>query len=328
VSAAAAGTSFLAALLLAPLAAALARRAGFLDRPGPRKIHAEPVPYGGGLAVALAVACGMRGGLAEQIPLLVAAGTMLLLGLVDDAITLSPRVKLAAQAAAALGLAPFGFRLELFDLGPVPGTLVTLAWIVGITNAFNLLDHMDGLSGGVAAICAAALLWTAEQTGQAALAAALAALGGALLGFLPWNFPKARLFLGDAGSLFVGFWLAALTVKGTFYRPPYPLYTYLVPLAVFAVPLYDTASVLLLRLRARAPLFQGDTRHFAHRLVSLGLSRPQAVLSVYVLACFTGLSAALIYQVRESGALLVLGQVLLAFLLIGILEGAAHRRAP
>lgn len=312
------------ALLLTPLVRAAARRCGFMDQPGPRKIHTVPIPYGGGLAVAAAV-LGLAAPLSPRLAL--GSSAILLLGLVDDRFKLSPRIKLLGQTLVAGGMVWSGLRLELFDAAPGLGAILTVLWIVGVTNAFNLLDHMDGLSSGVAALAGGAFLAIAIQTGQPQVALLLSPLVGACLAFLVFNFAPAKIFLGDAGSLFIGFWLACLTVQFTFYDSHYPLYTYLVPLAVLAVPLYDTAGVLLIRLIQRRPLFQGDTSHLAHRLVALGLSRRQAVFTVYALTLFTGLSAALLYHVRETGAFLVLGQILLTFGLIAVLEIAGRRRA-
>ncbi len=311
-------------LLLTPLVRAIARRAGFLDRPGPRKIHTDPVPYGGGIAVAAAV---LALALPFSLPLTLGSLAMLTLGLVDDRFKLTPKIKLLVQVLVAAGMVWSGLRLELFDAAPGVGALVTVLWIVGVTNAFNLLDHMDGLTSGVAALAGGAFLAIAIQTGQAPVALLLGPLVGACLAFLVFNFAPAEIFLGDAGSLFIGFWLACLTVRFTFYDSHYPLYTYLVPLAVLAVPLYDTGGVLLIRLIQRRPLFQGDTSHLAHRLVALGLTRRQAVLTIYALTLFTGLSAALLYHVRKTEALLVLGQILLTFALIAVLEIAGRRRA-
>jgi UDP-GlcNAc:undecaprenyl-phosphate GlcNAc-1-phosphate transferase len=194
-----------------------------------------------------------------------------------------------------------------------------------VTNAFNLLDHMDGLSSGVALLAGAAFLVVALQTGQGFMAAMIVPLLGACAGFLLFNFPPAKIFLGDAGSLFIGFWMSCLTISFTFYDAHYRLYTYVVPLAVLAVPLFDTSSVLVIRLLRRKPLFEGDTNHLAHRLTALGLSRRGAVLTVYALTLATGISAVLLYFVTERGALLILVQVLLTFGIITLLEAAGRR---
>lgn len=323
---------------LVPLVIRLARRTGFLDHPGPRKIHAEPMPYGGGFAVAAGFFAALGAAVALDLPHLGAKTlwiyslgslVMLAVGAVDDRHRLSPRVKLLAQTLAAAGVAAGGERLEVFNAGPWIGGAVTVLWIVAVTNAFNLLDHMDGLSSGVAAIALAAFGVVALQTGQPGMAAAVAPLLGACAGFLLWNFPPAKIFLGDAGSLFIGFWLACLTVSFTFYREKYLLYTYGVPIAVLAVPLFDTASVVLIRLKRRAPIFQGDTNHLAHRLSALGMSKRLSVLTVYALSLAAGTAAALLYHVDASGAVLVFVLLVLIFGIMELLEVAGRaRREP
>jgi UDP-GlcNAc:undecaprenyl-phosphate GlcNAc-1-phosphate transferase len=322
---------------LVPLVIRAARRTGFLDAPGPRKIHAEPMPYGGGFAVAAGFFAALGTSIALGLPhlgektlLVFTLGSlvMLVLGAVDDRRRLSARFKLGVQVIAAAGVAAGGERLEVFNAGPWVGGAVTVLWIVAVTNAFNLLDHMDGLSSGVAAIALGAFWVVAAQTGQPGMATALAPLLGACAGFLLWNFPPARIFLGDAGSLFIGFWLACLTVPFTFYSygAPYRLYTYGVPLAVLAVPLFDTASVVLIRLWRRRPLFEGDTNHLAHRLAALGMSRRLTVLTVYALTLAAGTAAVLLYHVSQTGAVLVFVLLVLIFGIMTLLEAAGRAR--
>jgi UDP-GlcNAc:undecaprenyl-phosphate GlcNAc-1-phosphate transferase len=349
--------SFLVTADLLPWIIRLARRSGFLDFPGPRKVHAEPVPYGGGIAVAagVLVAAGVAGlaasGAFPALPeavaselraaaprsptvLVYALGSLVILalGLVDDRRNLAAGFKLGVQAVVALGVALGGERLALFDRGEAVEVAVTVIWILGVTNAFNLLDHMDGLSGGVAAIAGLAFLVVALQTGQTLLALLLVPLLGACAGFLLFNFPPAKVFLGDAGSLFIGFWLSCLTISFTFYdeRADVPLYAYFVPLAILAVPLFDTAAVVLIRLWARRPLFEGDRNHLAHRLVALGMSPRSAVLTVYALTLYAGLSAVLLYQVDLAGAAIILVQLLITFGIMTLLEvaGRSHGEPP
>lgn len=353
--------SFLVTADLVPWVARLARRRGFMDLPGPRKVHAGPVPYGGGLAVAagalLTVGAGVAaawlhlrhgafasvsaevtshaGGVFVKLPTLAvyALGSLVILalGLADDRRKLSPGFRLLVETVVAAGVALGGERLEFFEGGAVPGTIVTVLWIVGVTNAFNLLDHMDGISAGVAAIAGAAFLAVAVQTGQFFIAAMLAPLLGACAGFLVFNFPPAKIFLGDAGSLFLGFWLSCISISFTFYEAGrYPLYTYLVPLAVLAVPLFDTAGVVLIRLRRGRPIFEADTNHLAHRLAAMGMSRRRAALTVYALTLYAGLSAVLLYLSTPAGAAVILAQLILTFGLITLLEatGRAHAAPP
>jgi UDP-GlcNAc:undecaprenyl-phosphate GlcNAc-1-phosphate transferase len=335
--------SLAATVVLTPLMIRIARRTGFLDHPGPRKIHAEPIPYGGGLAVALAALAVAAAGvfldprkdpvdlhrkvLTGETLLIYGAASLviLVLGVVDDRRKLSASFKLFVQTIVAAGVAVWGQRLQLFDAPPLASVAVTVLWILAVTNAFNLLDHMDGLSSGVALLAGSAFLVVALQTHQVALASLLVPLLGACAGFLLFNFPPAKIFLGDAGSLFIGFWLSCLTISFTFYDASYRLFTYFVPVAVLAVPLFDTASVVIIRLLKRKPIFEGDTNHLAHRLAALGMSRRSAVLTVYALTLAAGISAVLLYHVTQTGAMLILVQLLLTFGIITLLEASGRR---
>jgi len=344
-----------------PAVIRLARRTGFLDQPGPRKSHAAPMPYGGGLSVAagflVTLAAGLTGawlihrgttfGLPPEVTqyargavskaqdlLLLGGGSLviLLLGTLDDRRKLGPRTKLLVETLVATGFVIGSERLSLFWEGSfaadLAGGAVTVLWIVGVTNAFNLLDHMDGLTGGVAFLTCLFLGIIAVVTGQWFVAAALAALGGAALGFLLFNFPPARVYIGDGGSLFTGFVISTLTVTFTFYesggtRPPW---AWAIPLVVLAVPLYDTASVVITRWRNRRPIFEGDRNHVAHRLLALGMGPRAAVLTVYAMTAMTGLAAILLLQVNALGAGIVLAQLVLTFGIIALLDRTGRKR--
>ncbi len=351
----------LLSLLLTGLMRRIAPRFGLLDDPGARKIHRVPTPMGGGVAVALAVVLTLGAGVAvtrlpaEWIPdwvlgswrvhfpgvggvlgrlaLVLGGGLVLLvLGLLDDRRGLSVRVRFGTQGAVALALALGGIRVDMFlgglgTLGDVLAILLTVAWIVGVTNSFNLLDNSDGQCAGVAAVTGSVLAGIALYTGQWFIAVLLLTLVGACLGFLFWNFPPASIFLGDAGSTVIGFWLAVSSVLFTFYTEHYPLYAILVPLLVLAIPLYDTASVIAIRLRNRKPLFVGDRNHFAHRLMALGLSSRGALLVILLLTLVSGLSAMFLYRVRTVGAGLLALQFLAVMTVVAILESAGRARA-
>jgi UDP-GlcNAc:undecaprenyl-phosphate/decaprenyl-phosphate GlcNAc-1-phosphate transferase len=341
---------FVLAWVLTLLMRRVALRLDFVDKPGGRKAHAKVTPLLGGVAIfwavslpllAVAVAAhvytppvdsGLRhllGGVASQTPLLLTilgclAG-MHVLGLVDDRRALGPYVKLAAQVGiTALLVLTTDLRI-LTALGPVASAGLTILWIVAITNAFNFLDNMDGLSAGIAAVASAAFLITALTIGQLFIAAALALILGACLGFLCFNFAPASIFMGDSGSLVLGFLLAVLTVRTTFLPPGEDVvsrwYTLFAPVIVLAVPLYDLVVVSVLRLmRGRSP-FQGDTNHFSHRLVRRGMSRRGAVLCIYLITGTTALAAAVLPHVHSTlPAVLLFGQTLLILAVIGILE--------
>ena len=265
---------------------------------------------------------------------LLAGGTVLmLLGLADDRRGLDWRLRLGVQTAVAVALVCLGWRLSLFlDMPWLTGALSVL-WIVGLVNSFNMLDNMDGLSAGVAAIAAAMLAVVTLTTPrpdnnqpQLFVAGLLLVIVGSLLGFLWHNRPPARLFMGDAGSYLVGYLLAMATLTATFAGGHLPKHAILAPLCVLAVPLYDTASVVWIRLRSGRSPFVGDKSHFSHRLVELGMTRPQAVLTIYLTTATCGLGALLLHQVDAAGAVVVLLLVACILLIVAILETVGRRR--
>lgn len=336
---------------------------GLVDRPAGHKSHQQPTPAGGGIGIWLGVVAPLAvgqvvllwaaslsnptflpeiatrhlGGLSEQsgrLWILVAAATVLmLLGLADDRRGLDWRLRLGVQTAVSAFVVAAGWRLSLFVDVPWLTSMLSVLWIVALINAFNMLDNMDGLSGGVAAIAAgmlAAVMLLAPdpvtRQPQLFIAGFLLVLVGSLIGFLGHNRPPAKIFMGDAGSYFIGFWIATGTLMATFAGEGLPRHAILAPLCVLAVPLYDTTSVVLIRLRQGRSPFVGDNNHFSHRLVELGLSRTQAVLTIYLTTATTGLGALLLYQVDTAGAVVVGLMVACVLLLIAILETTARRK--
>lgn len=266
---------FVLALLLGvyftPVARQAALRFGIVDRPDGRlKTHAEPTPYLGGLAVFLAylLALGLVLEFDRTLLGILLAGTVtLLVGLVDDFGVLTPLAKLAGQGVAVFVLLRSGAVIELAALPPALHWPVAAVWLLAVCNAFNLIDILDGLAGGVGAIAALALATVAVATDQLPLAAAAAALAGALLGFVVFNVHPAKIYLGDAGALAVGLTLAAvaLAIRWSDVNPA----GFLTPLLVFVVPLADTAYVTVLRARAGRPFWYGSPDHFPLRLLRL-----------------------------------------------------------
>jgi UDP-GlcNAc:undecaprenyl-phosphate GlcNAc-1-phosphate transferase len=247
------------------------------------------------------------------------------MGLIDDRKALGPYLKLLVQLAVAAVLV-IGFDLRaLHALGYVPSVILSILWIAGITNAFNFLDNMDGLSAGVAAVCTTAFLVTALSIGQAFVGGMLALLLGSLLGFLAWNFPPARIFMGDSGSLLIGFVLGVLTIRTTFLPENVSWaagwYAVFAPIIVLALPLYDLIVVSLIRIsRGKSP-FVGDTNHFSHRLVARGMSRRTAVLCLYLITAATSVAAIILPQVQSTfAAMLIVGQTLLILGVVALLE--------
>jgi UDP-GlcNAc:undecaprenyl-phosphate GlcNAc-1-phosphate transferase len=266
--------------------------------------------------------------------LLLAASVLMVLGLADDARQLGWRFRAAIELVVASAVVfGRGWTLTIFIDWPFLTNVVSVLWIVWLVNAFNMLDNMDGLSAGVAAIAATILavvmLLTPEassQQPQLFVAGFLFLLVGALVGFLFHNRPPARLFMGDAGSYFVGFCLAVTTILATFSGTGLPRHAILVPLCVLAVPLYDTLSVICIRLRAGRSPFAGDTSHFSHRLVALGMTKTQAVLTIYLATAACGLGGLLLHQVNVAGAAVVMLMIACLLSVIAILETTALRK--
>ena len=320
--------AFLLSLILTAIIRKVAARIGFVDRPGGYKLHEKPTPFGGGIAVCL-VTCAiilgapllaylwkhypssfpMPEAIAEDIGLAAAKLPLLLcvlagglamaaLGLVDDIRPVRPALKLIFQFAIATAVVTLSeIRISAFVPSDLYQISVTVVWIVLLTNSFNLLDNMDGVSGTVAFICAGALLILALQTMQFFIAGFVLALMGAMLGFLFFNFPPAAIFLGDAGSMFIGYMLATATVSTTFLNQQQanPLFALLVPAIIFAVPLYDTLSVVAIRLRQGRPVMVGDTYHFSHRLQRLGKGPRRVLLTMGLMTLATALGATVPY---------------------------------
>jgi len=255
--------------------------------------------------------------------MLLAVFALFALGLWDDIRRLGPFFKLAVQFAVAIIAAAFAdIRVEFFIENGMITSLFSAFWIVLIVNAFNFLDNMDGLSAGIAAIAGSILFTAAAMSGQIFVGGLAIVFVGALLGFLIFNFPPAKIFMGDAGSMVVGFFVAMLTLRTTYYHEALSgrWYPVLMPLVVMAVPLYDFLSVTILRISQGRSPFVGDTQHFSHRLRKRGLSDTQTVLTLYLATLCTGLGAIFLYQVNLAGAILIFVQTVMVLSIIAILE--------
>lgn len=319
--------AFAASAVLTPLVRWLALRFQVLDQPGALKTHKGDVPHLGGVAVFAAFAgvlLALRfftqfptGTLHSLRGILLGAGLIFGLGLVDDLRKprgLGFKTKFLFQFAAALGLLYFDIRIQFLKPEHLAVAL-TVLWIVGITNAMNIIDIMDGLCAGQAAVAAGAFLLIALPSEDVYVNAAAAALAGASLGFLPFNLSHGRrIFLGDSGALFIGFVLAAVSL-GTRYSDVNPLGVY-APLLILGVPLYDTLFVMLLRMQRGHSPFLGSKDHFALRLESLGLSRRQVVLLASLAALLLAGCAFLVTQVTLWWAGLIYLLVALQVVLI------------
>jgi UDP-GlcNAc:undecaprenyl-phosphate GlcNAc-1-phosphate transferase len=296
------------------------QEAGLVDDPGRRKIHDRPIPLAGGLGVFTGLLAPvlfavlalelrwldeetvlkLSHGLGKRAPQLLAifcgAAGMVLLGWLDDRHELRAVVKLGGQLVIALGIAMAGVRITLFVDSALFSIAVTVLWILTVTNAINIMDNMNGLCAGLGAIGAGWFAASSIHHGHYLVALLAITTAAALLGFLPYNFPRASVFLGDSGSHLVGYLLAVLAILPHFYTQQHPHpWAVLTPVLVLAVPLADLAWVICLRWQSDKPIYLGDTNHLSHRLVRRGLSQPQAVVVIWMLTFLSGAGSLLFW---------------------------------
>ena len=322
--AAIAGSSFLLSLLLSlyltPIFRDAARRFGIVDAPdGALKTQKDPVPYFGGIAVFAAVLFPVSIFLqfSDKISgLLLSCSVLVLLGLIDDIGRLSPRIKLLVQVVAVFLMVKSGIRVRIEAFPPLLCVALTFLWMIVMTNGFNLIDVMDGLSAGVATVSALALAVVFLLQGSRMGVILCLSLVGALLGFLRYNRPPAQIYLGDTGSLLLGFLLGGLAIEGDYTaRNPYGWFT---ALAIFAVPLFEIGFVSYLRFRRGASIFAGSRDHFSLRLRRWKLTREQTVFAscgVAAVAAAVGLAG---IGLPPLQSLLAYGSIGLLFLFIAV----------
>ena len=304
---------FTAALTLAlattPVARRLAVRTNMVDKPSQRKSHLSPTPLLGGAAIYAAVLLaliifGDKFYVHQVAGIVIGASLISFLGLWDDRTPLPAWAKLLGQMIPALVLIMTGVQVSIFH-SPALNIIVTILWVLFITNAVNFLDNMDGLSAGVAGMASAYFLLLAALSGQYLVGALTAALLGACIGFLFYNFNPASIFMGDTGSLFLGFVLAAVGIKLRF-PSNIPAVTWMVPVLVLGVPILDTSLVIISRLRrGKNPFTTPGRDHLSHRLVKMGYSRREAVLLLYLLGSIFGMIAVFVTQATTIEAAIV-----------------------
>ncbi|MBO9308324.1 MAG: undecaprenyl/decaprenyl-phosphate alpha-N-acetylglucosaminyl 1-phosphate transferase [Chloroflexi bacterium] len=300
---------FAASVSLAPLTRRLAQRIGLVDKPSARKVHQVPMPLMGGLAIYLAFLLALLifgnqpAHLNELIAIVLCASFLAAIGFWDDRKELRPRTKYASQLAVALFCAAVGLRVDLFG-NLLLDVALTVFWYVGIINAVNFLDNMDGLAAGSSAIAAFFLFLLSALQGQTLVSSLSAALCGALIGFLIYNFNPASMFMGDMGSLPIGFLLAVLGLKLRFATQA-PAASWMIPILVLGLPIFDTTLVVFTRLREGRSPAQGGKDHCSHRLVAMGLHPRLAVLTLYAVCALLGMAAILISFAPLEAALLI-----------------------
>jgi UDP-GlcNAc:undecaprenyl-phosphate/decaprenyl-phosphate GlcNAc-1-phosphate transferase len=329
---------FASLMLVAPVRA-FALRVGMVDLPGPRKVHHAPIPLLGGLpiyaAVVIAVLLAFQGPARTQIAgILIGATLVVAVGILDDRGLLHHQVKLFVAMPVAAGILLLsGIRAQVFSTflegrnGVFLDAALTVLWVVGITASFSILDHMDGLCAGVAAVSSIFFAFLAYMNGQILVTILAAAVLGAAAGFLRWNFKPARIFMGDGGAMLLGFLMASLGLKLRLEDTPH-ISGWLAPILILGAAIFDTTLVTISRARrGLLPFATPGKDHAAHRLSNLGLGHRGAVVTVYLLGALGGCLALLIGYLSARGALL-LGILALAVALSGIayLERAPYER--
>lgn len=330
--------ALLGALVLMPAVILLAERTGAMDAPNARKVHKKPIPRIGGLGIYagfmaaiifVALKFGLDGEQLKEIVGLVVSGSLIVvLGLIDDYKNLPAKVKLAGQFVAAAVLVlifdvridfmtdPFGDYIYLDNL-PIPHLAVpaTIFWLVGLTNTVNLIDGLDGLAAGVASIASFTIMLIALEQNFVLVAVMTAALAGSAVGFLKYNFHPAKIFMGDTGSMFLGFMLAGISVTGAV--KSVAAIALIVPIFALGLPILDTTFAIVRRIRGGVPIFKPDKGHLHHRLLSVGFTQRQAVLLMYVISALFGLSAIALTAVSCQIAVLIL-LVVIAAIIYGV----------
>ncbi len=305
---------------LTPRVREAALRFGIVDRPDGRlKQHREPIPYLGGLAICLSflLAVALTSSFSEEVlGLLLAGSIVVILGLVDDLGQLAPWSKLAGQLVAILVLIKSGIYIKLTFLPEPVAIALSVIWLLAITNAFNLIDIMDGLSAGTAMVAALVLAVVSDLDASTVSATLLVALAGSCLGFLRYNFEPARIFMGDTGSMFLGLLLGALAMSNS-YTDRNPVAA-LAPALILGVPIFDMLFVMVIRRARGLPVMLGSPDHVVLRLRKWRLTTRQTVLASYAATLLLGLAGVAMTLLSLRGALAVLGGVGAAALTIGV----------
>lgn len=323
----------LVSYILTPYIKSLAFKIGAVDKPDNRKVHKKIMPRLGGLAIYIAFIIGVVSSLEltwDIVGILTGATVIVLVGVLDDKYQLPAKVKLLGQIAAACILIAFDIRIEWIN-NPLGGYIyldefisvpLTIFWIISFTNVVNLIDGLDGLAAGVSAIASLTVILVAVQMGYFHIAVLTAALAGGIIGFIRYNFNPATIFMGDTGSMFIGYMLAAISVYGAVKTAA--TIALIVPAIALGLPIMDTAFAIMRRYTNGRPIFQPDKGHLHHRLLAMGMNQKQAVLLMYAISAALGIAAVLWAEVDGFYAALIIAVIITAVAIgakkIGILN--------
>jgi len=335
-------------IILTSWAKKVAIKYNFLDIPGERKVHTKAKPLLGGLAIFLSFSLtiiihlllmftfkessllpaylkmhlpGVVKELHRVITLLLGGFLIMMVGLYDDKKISSPQAKLLSQILIATVLFMLNIRITLFINNLFISYLITCLWVIFIINSFNLLDNMDGLSAGIALVAVFIFFQVTVTLKEIFISSMLIVLAGSLLGFLFYNFNPASIFMGDCGSMFIGYIISVLTIQATYISQKSTTFLPLItPLLILAIPLYDTFSVIVIRIKNKQSIFKGDKNHFSHRLVKLGMSQKGAVLFLYLVSFALGINSVLLPYLELKHSLIIVLQALSMILIVALLE--------
>lgn len=324
--------SFAISLILTPVVIKVGPKFGYLDIPKDnRRMHKRPMPIAGGVAIYLAATIAILVFIPLNkniISLLIGSTVILISGLLDDKFSISPKAKIFFQLVAGLIIALSGSQIEFFTniistkevvwlkYLSIP---VTLFWICGITNTVNLIDGLDGLAAGISLISAVSLMFIALKMNLLAVAIIAAVVGGGCLGFLPYNFNPAKIFMGDTGALYLGFMLSYISIQGVMkYATTLMIF---VPVLVLGVPVFDTAFAMIRRYISGKKIFAADKGHLHHRLLALGLTQRQTVLILYAISLIFGILANVISDFDPVIGIIISLLIIILIFLVGWLSG-------
>lgn len=322
--------------LLTPFAKRIAVRVGAIDKPDSRKVHNAPIPRLGGIAIIagfiISIVIGITtlsfkptgpdGLFADSTQFMgfcLGLAAIIITGILDDIYCLSPKVKILVQSAAAFCISISGTRIQVvsnpFSVNGVSilpdwfSYVLTIMWLIGITNAINLIDGLDGLAAGITTISSLSIFIVSVLLGRWETAVFTAALAGAILGFLPYNFNPAKIFMGDTGATFLGFTLGVISIPGTL--KSFTAIAVAVPILALGLPLFDTIFAIVRRARAGKPIMSPDREHLHHRLIDIGLSQKQTVVIMYILSALLGLCAVVLADRGAISAIVLVVSVIL-----------------
>ncbi|QGQ48157.1 glycosyltransferase family 4 protein [Metabacillus sediminilitoris] len=329
--------AFTVSLVSTPFVIKFAKRFGFVDIPNYRKVHKDPKPLIGGLSIVLGATAGilyLKPFYNYLVPVMLGGFIILVIGLIDDKYNLTPKWKMLGQLIAALIVVFSGVKInfiiipftgERIELG-IFSYIIAIIWIIAITNAINLIDGLDGLSAGISAIALSSILVLSIMNGQMFVISITVILIGSILGFLPYNFHPAKIFLGDTGALFLGYCIAVISILGLY--KSVTIFSLGLPIIALAVPIFDTMFAILRRILNKQKISTADKAHLHHRLLAMGYSHRATVMIIYAIGASFGLSAILFTRGTLWFSLLIIVALCILFQVLAELIGLIGNHKP